>query len=319
MRSLWALLASFLVLSACATPPSSSERLDFQSADFGFVDEVMRGEAGEPRQVWGYLQVPAAPPPWPAVVMLHSASGPGSQDWYYAELLLGEGYAVLAVDSFGPRGVTRTVDDQTLVSEASMLADAFAAREALSDDPRIDRDRIAVLGFSKGGIAALYGAVESIREAYDGAAFDAHVAYYPWCGLRPLELAATGAPVLVQMGDNDNVAPVEFCEDLIGRMRRASPGTQIDLAVYPDVRHAFDHPALASLGWMPVTGMIPSNCLVEEVEPAAFVEWTTGSAVNADNLHEILSTCGRRGAEAGGNAEAAETAEQTMIEFLDAM
>ena len=315
----WALLALVLALAGCATPPPSSQRLDFDSADFGFIDEVMRGESGTPRAVWGYLQVPATPPPWPAVVMLHSAAGLGSQDWYYAKVLQGAGFAVLAVDSFGPRGATRTVDDQTLVSEASMLADAFAARTALAGDPRFDPDRTALLGFSKGGIAALYGAVDSIRDAYGGATFAAHVAYYPWCGLRLLELDLTGSPVLVQMGDNDNVAPVELCQDLFTRIKQVSPQAQLTLAIYAGARHAFDHPTLGSLGWLPVAGMIPSNCLLEEVRPAEFVEQTTGRPVDADNLSEVLTACGRRGAEAGGDPEAAVRAERTMIDFLNAM
>jgi dienelactone hydrolase len=312
-------LVLVLALGACATPPADSRRLDFQSSDYGFVDEVMRGEAGTPRAVWGYLEVPATPPPWPAVVMLHSASGPGSQDWHYAEALRAAGFAVLAVDSFGPRGVTRTVDDQTLVSEASMLADAFAARAALAADPRIDGGRIALLGFSKGGIAALYGALEEIRAAYGAEPFAAHVAYYPWCGLRPLELATTGAPVLVQMGDNDDVAPVELCRDLFARIRQAAPDAPLTLAVYAGARHAFDHPSLAGLAWVPVTGMIPSDCLFVETRPGEFVEQTTGRAVDGGDLGEVLTACGRRGAEAGGDPEAAARAEQTMIEFLGAM
>jgi dienelactone hydrolase len=251
--------------------------------------------------------------------MLHSAAGPGTQDWHYAEVLREAGFAVLAVDSFGPRGVTRTVDDQSLVSEASMLADAFAARAALAGDPRIDARRIALVGFSKGGIAALYGGLEEFRAAYGGEPFAAHVAYYPWCGLEPLDLATTGAPVLVQMGDNDDVAPVELCRDLIGRIAGASPGAAPRLVVYPGARHAFDHPNLDSLAWVPVTGMIPSNCRIEEVAPGAFVEHTTGRDVNGANLADILTACGRRGAEAGGDPEAAATAEQTMIEFLAAM
>jgi len=314
-----ALAALLLALVACATPPAGSERVEFASADFGFIDEVLRGEAGTPRRVRGYLQVPATPPPWPAVVLLHGASGPGSQDRHYADVLARAGFAVVAVDSFGARGVTRTVDDETLVSEASMLADAFAARQALADDPRIDAERIALVGFSKGGIAALYGAIEEIRAAYGAKPFAAHVAYYPWCGLRPLALRTAGAPVLVQMGDNDNVAPVELCRDLVAAIEQADPTASISLVVYPGARHAFDHPSLASLGWVPITGMIPSDCLIEEIEPGAFIERTTGHAVRADDLAQILAACGRRGAEAGGDPEAAARAEQTMIAFLKQM
>ena len=313
MNRLGALFAVVLVTAGCATPPSSSERLEFVSVDYGFLNEVIAGEPGQARMVWGYLQTPASAPPWPAVVLLHSASGLGSQDWYYADLFQDAGYAVLAVDSFGPRGVTRTVDDQTLVTEASMLADAFAARDALAGDPRIDDRRIALVGFSKGGIASLYGALENLREVYDGGTFAAHVAYYPWCGLRPLDVATTGAPVLVQMGDNDNVTPVALCRDLAASM---DPGA-MSLVVYPGARHAFDHPTLDALGWVPVTGMIPSDCLIEERDPGVFVERTTGQIVDGESLYDVLTACGRRGAEAGGSPDAAMAAERTMLDFLN--
>ena len=41
--------------------------------------------------------------------------------------------------------------------------------------------------------------------------FAAHAAFYPWCGLRPLDVTTTGAPVLIQMGDDDNVTPALRC------------------------------------------------------------------------------------------------------------
>jgi len=80
----------------------------------------------------GRLIVPDTRPPWPAVVMLHSASGRGAIDWAYAELLMWEGVVVLVVDSFSPRGVYRTVDDQTRVSASAMILDAFAACDVLA-------------------------------------------------------------------------------------------------------------------------------------------------------------------------------------------
>lgn len=308
------MIVAACLLASCATAPSSSERIDFDSANYGFLNEVMAGEAGTPQGVWGYLMAPVSPPPWPAVVMLHSASGPGSQDWFYAKLLRDAGYAAFVVDSFGARGVTRTVDDQTLVTEASMLADAFAARRALAADPRVDGRRIALVGFSKGGIAALYGALEALRSAYEGDRFAAHAAFYPWCGLRPLDVTTTGAPVLIQMGDNDNVTPVGLCRDLVASM----VGGPVDLVVYPGARHAFDHPNLEGLAWVPVTGMIPSDCLIEETEPGVFVERTTGDTVNRASQRDVLTACGRRGAEAGGDAEAAAEARQALLDFLTA-
>jgi len=77
--------------------------LAFASASPPFVDALLAGTPSPPVTVSGRLMTPAVPPPWPAVVLLHGASGQGALDWHYAGLLTGQGYAVLAVDSFTPR------------------------------------------------------------------------------------------------------------------------------------------------------------------------------------------------------------------------
>ncbi|MCZ7655921.1 MAG: hypothetical protein M5R42_19135 [Rhodocyclaceae bacterium] len=61
----------------------------------------------------------------------------------------------LVIDSFGPRGVMSTADDQTRVTTTQMLQDAYGALVFLADDKRIDSARIGVMGFSKGGTVAL--------------------------------------------------------------------------------------------------------------------------------------------------------------------
>lgn len=287
------------------------------SASPQFIDELLLGQDLPEQQISGTLMVPATAPPWPSVVMLHSASGQGAIDWSYAELLTNAGYAVLAVDSFSQRGVYRTVDDQTRVSEAAIVLDAFAARDVLAADPRMDDRRIAVLGFSKGGIAALYSAFERVQTAAGGEPFVAHVAHYPWCGLRLREPRTTGAPVLIQAGDSDNVTPLAFCRELIDEVVKSDGAADIELLVYPGARHAFDHPTLSSLGWVPVSGMIPGDCLIREHADGRFVETTTGMEAHGGNLADVLTACGRKGAEAGGDAEAAEAARLALLRFLN--
>lgn len=303
-----------LTFAACSVAAPPGGEVSFRSASPVFIDALLAGDEAPAVTVRGRLMVPAAPPPWPAVVMLHSASGQGAIDWSYADLLIAHGYAVLAVDSFSPRGAFRTVADQTEVSEAAIVLDAYRALDLLAADPRIDPDRIAVLGFSKGGIAALYSAFDRVREAANGRRFAAHVAHYPWCGLILREPVTTGAPVLIQSGGDDDIAPVGLCRDLVSGMQ----GGPVELVVYDDARHAFDHPALGSIPWVPVTGMIPGDCRFAEQADGSFLELSTGRPVTGDDLRDVLVACGRRGAEAGGDAEAASAARQRLIAFLDA-
>ena len=228
-----ALGGTLLAAGACTLPPSGSERLNFISRDYGFVDRLRDTSEGSSREVYGWLMLPeaeSAAPPYPAVVMLHSSIGQGTQDWHYAGVFREMGFAVLAVDSFQPRGVRKTVEDLTLVTETSMMADAYGALNRLSADPLIDSERIALIGFSKGGIAALYSAFATSQRALAAAdyRFAAHVAYYPWCGVEFHELETTGAPVLIEAGAEDAVAPPELCrgacrQDRGPGSRRADP------------------------------------------------------------------------------------------------
>src|SRR5260370_27213 len=101
------------------------------------------------------------------VILAPSAGGQRHREHYYAQALNEAGTAACIVDSFGGRGVRRTVADQTLVSAAQMEGDAFAALALLRDDPRIDPARIGIMGVSKGGVATLNGAI-AVRQRWRG-------------------------------------------------------------------------------------------------------------------------------------------------------
>ena len=117
--------------------------------------------ASKPARVSASLHLPMqAPSPFHCMVILSSSAGvQRHREHFYAQALTQAGVAALIVDSFGGRGVRRTVADQSLVSAAQMEGDAFAALAHLHADPRIDARRIGVMGVSKGGGAALSTAI----------------------------------------------------------------------------------------------------------------------------------------------------------------
>lgn len=323
----WRLGRLFLCLlllfasAACVSRPNNVEEVVLQSRSFGFIDELLKDQAGSPQPVDAVLALPvpaAAPRSVPALVLLHTSNGQGSQDWLYAKRFRERGIAVLAVDSFSARDVSHTVRDQTLVSTASMLADAYAGLAYLSDDPRIDPERIGVMGFSKGGIAALYSAYVPVqkRASENGRAFALHIAYYPWCGMLLRKPVTTGAPVLIQSGALDDLVPPRRCAELIASSRGPEGPNRMELIVHPEARHGFDHPALSLFENLQITAPSPASCRLQEREGGGFLEAYSDRPINLGNLKEVLALCSR-GGHAGGNEEAAARAFERTLTFLE--
>lgn len=88
------------------------------------------------------------PGPHPGVLLLHGAGGGGGYELAYARQLAHHGFSVLCPEYFGAPGVPD-------VLEAVPLSVFEGAAAALRDRPSVADDRIGVVGFSRGGEAAL--------------------------------------------------------------------------------------------------------------------------------------------------------------------
>ena len=113
----------------------------------------------------------------PAMVIAPGSGGVGKKDLErWAPLFTNAGIAAFVVDSFTQRGIASTSEDQSLLSPAANDADAFAALKLLATHPLIDRGRIGIIGFSRGGATALATAMDRFRRGLvdDDLKFGAH-------------------------------------------------------------------------------------------------------------------------------------------------
>ncbi len=114
--------------------------------------------------VSGKLFVPEGEGPFPAVVCCHGFGGSGDNLSVFAQAFAGNEVAACVFDfvggSVGPYGDA----DMTQMSVLTEAADLFAVIDRLREDPRLDRDRIFLLGHSQGGFVATYAAGERPEE-----------------------------------------------------------------------------------------------------------------------------------------------------------
>lgn len=233
MRSRAACLA-LIVLAACGfTNASSAEEL------IRFEGTPFRAPRATTDTVEGYLSKPDGDGPFPAVVYLHGCAGLSEHvRTNMARLMTGWGYVSLAVDSFAPR----SIKDQCTHMSPARLGDALAALSYLARFPFVDPQRIAVVGSSQGGVAALKLAstYEDVFDAPRDIRFAAAVAYYPPCGAMTEDLVL---PALILIGELDDWTPAKDCE--LWTKWQVNKGAPGQLVVYPGAYHSFDISAFA--------------------------------------------------------------------------
>ena len=108
------------------------------------------------------------------------------------------------------------------------------ALDVLADDTRIDQARIAVMGFSRGGIAALYSSMARFEELYgsDKATLAVHLPFYPPCNFKlEGELNVGVAPIRAFHGEADVWNPAPRCLDYVERLKAA--GHDATITIYP--------------------------------------------------------------------------------------
>ena len=263
--------------------------------------------AGTPVSLTGRLRLPRTDGPYPAVVLLHGSEGPISGpvarwEWVLRPL----GIATFSLDSFTARGLTEVATDQSRLPSLTQVYDAFCAVDTLAADPRIDPDRIAVMGFSRGGVAALYTAMTRFQRSFGRTRIAAHLPFYPACNFRfDGEVDVADAPIRAFHGAADDYTLAAPCRDYIGRL--AAAGHDAAMTEYPGVRHAFD--GRAGPAWHGASLASSRGCQRVEVN-GVLVSETTGQPFTWSD------PCVEHGASGGYNEAATADAKAAVTAFL---
>ena len=241
MRLASLLMGPILLIAVGNAEASESENVKFHAAvvpptAFKLRLAKERGEtiAPEPTtELSGELFRPPGAGPFPAIVWLHSCLGRLHDDEpRIADQFVSQGYAVLFVDSFAPRGIKRACAPNNYVA-VDRLSDAVGALDYLATREFIRSDRIAVIGTGLGGGAALAAVRDGAVEALSERRFAAAVAYYPVCADDTFI-----APTLVLVGELDEITPARRCRQMIAA--QTEKGSRTRLAVYTGAYHWFN-------------------------------------------------------------------------------
>jgi dienelactone hydrolase len=119
----------------------------------------------------------------PVVVLMHGSGGFEANTDLWRRQFESLGISTFALDSFSGRGIVSTVVDQSQLGRLNMILDLYRSFVVLAGHPRIDPNRIAVMGFSRGGQAALYGTLKRFHKLWNPTGIDpaAYIALYPPC------------------------------------------------------------------------------------------------------------------------------------------
>ena len=242
-------------------------------------EQFLKGETGKDNFISGYMRIPGpilSMDKRPAVIFMPGLGGMYSavhDRW--AEDILSTGTAVFVVDSFVGRKLY-TLPEHAQFPHLVRMLDAYAALEYLRGNPRIDPNRIAILGLSGGAVASLYSSAERFRKLYGNGdmTFAAHIAIYPPCQtVFRDETKTTGKPIRIFHGLADDWNSIEPCRGYVERLKGA--GQDATITELTDAHHSFDWPIFQQANKFPQVATL-RKCSLEERDLGVIINAKTG-------------------------------------------
>lgn len=211
--------------------------------------ETVEISAGD-NKLKGVLYRPEGAGPFPAVVALHGCGGLYNssgvvravyRDW--AQRLVAQGFALIFPDSYGARGLGNQCRTRGRAARMAIerVTDANAARVWLAAQAWAERSRISLLGWSSGGITALWTVRPKPGGAVEPNDFRSAVAIYPGCARLNATAWSARVPTLILIGSADEVGSAAVCQQMVAGARGRSARALVH--VYSGAYHDFDHPS----------------------------------------------------------------------------
>jgi carboxymethylenebutenolidase len=171
----------------------------------------------------------------PTVIALHGAGGNVAGMERYAGALASHGFAVYVLHFFD-RTSTESADKPTIMRNFPLwMKTLWDAISFVETQPEVDRERIALLGFSLGAYLSLANSaidprVKAVVEFFGGMPKEMNLFMRRLC------------PVLILHGENDATVPVEEAYQLQKLLEKKK--ISYEMKIYPGIGHGFGEEAV---------------------------------------------------------------------------
>ncbi|HYV65364.1 MAG TPA: dienelactone hydrolase family protein [Myxococcales bacterium] len=275
-------------------------------------EQFLKGDAnGKPVTVNGEFRIAQGAGRLPVVVLVHGSGGYGANVELWVRELNPMGISTFVVDGFTGRGLTQVNTNQALLGRLNLILDVYRALDILAKHPRVDPQRVALMGFSRGGQATLFASLKRFNALWNksGVELAAHLPFYPDCMTSYIDDAKlTPHPVLIFGGTPDDYNPIARCKTYAERLKAA--GNDVRVIEYASAPHAFDNPLLAVPAAALTGAQSVRNCQIREESPGELVNQAT------HRRFQYTDACVQLDPHVGYDAQATAAARKEVAQFL---
>ena len=247
----------------------------------------------------------------PVVVLMHGSGGMGPNIEFWDRTLNAIGVSTFALDGFTGRGLTSTSTNQALLGRLNFILDIYRGLDVLAKHPRVDPQRIVLMGFSRGGQAALYASLKRFHQMWNksGVEFAGYIPFYPDCATTFAgDTETADKPIRIFGGTPDDYNPIALCKAYAERLKAA--GRDVQLTEYPNAPHAFDSPLFPTKPFVSPKSQSVRACRIREEADGILMNASTGQPFS------YKDACVEYGPHLGHDPEATRQAQQAVTAFV---
>lgn len=274
--------------------------------------QFLTGDAsGKPVTMTGELRIAQGAGRLPVVILMHGSGGIGANIEPWTQKFNAMGISTFMIDGFTGRGLASVNTDQASLGRLNFVLDIYRALEVLAKHPRVDPQRIALMGFSRGGQATLYASLARFNKQWNKSElqFAAYIPFYPDCATSYAgENEVAEKPIRIFHGIPDDYNPVANCKPYVQRLREA--GRDVVLTEYPDAQHGFDTPLNVGTVLVAAKAQTVRACKIREAEGGVLLNVATSQPFS------YKDECVQLNPHVGGNAAATAAARVAVGDFV---